>query len=85
MAEELVGRVFNFFAKIMVAGVGITGGSLKVGDTIRVLGATTDFETQVASMQEGNQAITEAHAGQQVGIKLPQRARENDEIYKIIE
>lgn len=83
MPEELVGRVFNYYAKIQVAAVDVIAGSIKVGDTINFLGATTDFEMQVTSMQEEHQPITEATVGQQVGIKVPERCRENDDVYKL--
>lgn len=83
MPEELVGRVINFYAKIMVAALEITARSIKIGDTISFLGATTDFQMQVTSMQEEHQQITEATAGQQIGIQVSERVRENDDVLKI--
>ena len=80
MPEERVGKVIKFFAKPMVAAVEVTSGGIKVGDTLRFVGFTTDFETQVASMQEERQSIQQAAVGQMVGIKVPERVREGDEV-----
>lgn len=80
MPEEKVGKVINFFAKPMVAAVAVTAGTIKVGDLLHFTGFTTDFETQVASMQEEHQSIEQATVGQMVGIKVPERAREGDEV-----
>jgi len=44
-----IGVVFQYFAKVEVAAINITSGSLKIGDSIRILGATTDFTQQIES------------------------------------
>ena len=80
MPEEKIGKVVKFFAKPMVAAVEITAGDIKVGDRLHFTGFTTDFETQVASMQEEHQSIDQAGVGQMVGIKVPERVREGDEV-----
>lgn len=83
MPEEKVGHVMHFFAKPMVAAIEVTAGAIEVGDTLRFVGYTTDFQTQVASMQEEHQSIERAGPGQQIGIKVPERAREGDEVFKV--
>ena len=80
MPEEKVGKVVKFFAKPMVAAVEVTAGAINVGDRLHFTGFTTDFETQVASMQEEHQSIEQATVGQMVGIKVPDRVREGDEV-----
>lgn len=80
MAEEPVGTVDHYFAHIGVAGVALTG-SLKVGDTIRVRGHTTDFEHTVESIQIEHQSLSEASAGASIGLKVPQRCREGDQVF----
>lgn len=82
MAEEIIGKVEDFFAHPVVAGIGLTG-SLKVGDKIRIKGHTTDLELTVDSMQIDNANVTEAKAGDSIGIKVPERARAGDSVYKI--
>jgi selenocysteine-specific translation elongation factor len=75
------GHVIHFFAKINVAAVDLTQ-QISVGDTILVKGPTTDFEQKVESMQIERQPIQNAQAGQSVGLKFNQLAKEKDTIYK---
>ncbi len=85
MAEEqIVGTVSDFFARPVVAGVDLTA-ALKTGDRIRIRGHTTDLELVVESMQIQNQNVQEAKAGDSVGIKVPDRVRRGDSVYKIVE
>ena len=84
MAEEReVGRVVDYFAKIGVIAVEITSGELRVGDTIRVKGHTTDFTQKIESMQIEHQNVDVARAGDSVGIKVSERARRHDIVYKL--
>ena len=84
MGEEKVGIVSNYFSKISVAAIDITNGTLAVGDKLHFLGHTTEFETTVRSMQMEHKSIIEAKKGDSVGIKIPERAREGDKVYKIV-
>jgi len=84
MAEDIVGTVSDFFAHPVVAGIELTG-SLKIGDRIRIKGHTTDLELVVDSMQINNLNIEQAKAGDSVGIKVTDRARAGDTVYKITE
>ena len=83
MAESKIGEVVKFFAKPSVAAIVITADGLKVGDTIRIKGHTTDFSQTVESMQIDNQAVAEAKVGDDVGIKVSDRARPGDVAYKV--
>lgn len=85
MPEEKVGKIVKFFAKPSVAAIEITDGTLEVGDKIKIKGHTTDFEDTVTSMQEENQSIEKASPGQMIGIKVKERVREHDIIFKITE
>ena len=76
-----VGRITHFFSKINVAVVELTA-PLAVGDRILVKGPSTDFEQAVESMQIEHQNIPRAEAGQSIGLKLAQRAKEKDTVYK---
>ncbi|MDD5475129.1 MAG: EF-Tu/IF-2/RF-3 family GTPase [Syntrophales bacterium] len=84
MAEERVGEVVKFFSKPSVAAVKITEGSLAVGDRIRFTGHTTDFEDTVASMEVNNEKVEEAKAGDYIGIRVSDRVRPGDEVFKIV-
>jgi len=83
--EELVGVVEKFFAQPGVAAVKVTRGTIKKGDTLRYSGHTTNFTDQVASMQVNNQPVEEAKAGDFIGVKVKERVRESDKVYKVVE
>jgi translation elongation factor EF-1alpha len=84
MAEEkkLIGKVTHYFGKISVAGIELSD-SLKVGDTISIEGATSNFEETIESMQIDNNAVTEANAGDLIGIKVKDKARVGDDVYLV--
>jgi selenocysteine-specific translation elongation factor len=82
MAEKEVGVVSDFFAHVVVAGIDMTG-TIKVGDKIRIKGHTTDIEMDVASMQIDNKNVAEAKKGQSVGIKVPDKVRAGDKVFKV--
>ncbi len=82
MKEKAVGKVSDFFAHVVVAGVDMTG-TLEVGDKIHIKGHTTDIEMDLTSMQIENKNVTKAKKGQSVGIKVPERVRPGDVIYKV--
>ena len=84
MEEQKVGFVSNYFSKISVAAVEVTDGTVAVGDTLHFLGHTTDFETTVNSMQIEHEAVTAAKKGDSIGVKVPEKVREKDKVYKII-
>lgn len=82
MPEVEIGKVSDFFAKPVVAGISLTG-SLSQGDRIHILGHTTNLEMAIESMQIDNAVVQEARAGQAVGIKVADRVRRGDTVYKI--
>ena len=84
MSEEEVvkiGRVTHFFLKISVAVIELTA-PLSIGDTIVFKGPNTDFEQVVDSMQIEHKNVERAEAGQSIGLKVMQRVRETDAVYK---
>jgi len=83
MAEETVGVVKRYFSKVGVAAVEVTQGVISIGDTLRFQGHSTQLEVRVDSMQKDNQAISEARPGDFIGIKVPDRVRENDQVVKV--
>lgn len=83
MAEVEVGRVNKFFGKVGVAAVEVTNESIKVGDELHFKGATTDFTIQVESMQIDRAPVEEAKPGDLVGIKVPERVRPGDKVYRV--
>lgn len=82
MPEVEIGRVSDFFARPVVAGITLTG-TLKVGDRIHIKGHTTDVELTIESMQINNVNVTEGKAGDAIGVKVPDRVRAGDHVYKV--
>jgi putative protease len=83
MAEVEVGRITHYFSKIGVAAMELSG-PVRVGDTLHIKGHTSDFTQQIDSMQLDNQSVQEAGAGQSVGFRVAQHARQHDLVYKIV-
>lgn len=84
MPEVEVGTVSTFFAKPVVAGIDLTA-SIRVGDKLHIQGHTTDLELVVNSMQIHNANVQEGNPGESIGIKVPDRVRHGDKVYKVIE
>ena len=84
MEKKEIGRVSHYFGKPQVAAIVLTDG-LKVGDKISIQGHTTDFETVVESIQIEHDSLDEAKAGDNIGIRVPEKVREHDVVYRIIE
>jgi putative protease len=84
MGEVEIGKVTDFFAKPVVAGIELSG-ALKTGDKIHIKGSTTDMEVAVESMQIDRVDITEGKPGDLVGIKVLDRVRPGDKVYKVTE
>jgi putative protease len=82
MPEVEIGHVSDFFARPVVAGITLTG-TLKVGDKIHIKGHTTDLEMTVDSMQINNLNVTEAKSGDAIGVKVTDRVRAGDKVYKV--
>jgi len=82
MPEVEIGHVSDFFARPVVAGITLTG-ALKVGDKIHIKGHTTDLELTVDSMQIDNVNVNEGNAGDAIGVKVTNRVRAGDKVYKV--
>ena len=82
MEEEKIGFISSYFRKISVAAVEITEGTVSVGDGLHFLGHTTDFESTVQSMQIEHKSVTEAKKGDSIGVKVPEKVRKGDKVYK---
>lgn len=81
-AGKQVGEIVHYFGNI---GVGIVelSGELKVGDTIRIVGGEREFEQEIESMEIDHEKIQKASKGDDVGLKVKEKVREGDKLYKI--
>lgn len=82
MPEEMIGTVSDFFARPVVAAIELTS-PLSAGDKIHIKGHTTDLELVVGSMQIENAPVNEAKAGDSIGVKVSERVRKGDLVYKV--
>ncbi len=82
MAEQLVGTVSHYYGELGVAGIELSG-ELKVGDTIHVLGHTSDFTQTVDSIQIEHETVESAKAGDPIGVKVNERARVHDQVFVV--
>jgi len=83
MSEERVGVIAHYYSKIGVAVVEVTGDSLSVGETLRFRGSTTDFTQLLESMEIEHQKVSKAEKGSSVGIKVVDRVRPGDLVYRV--
>ncbi len=81
--EEALGTVTHYYSHLGVAIVQINKGVLKTGDQVHIKGHTTDITQKVESMEYEHQHIDQANAGQSVGIKVIDHAREHDILYLV--
>lgn len=82
MPEVEVGRVDGYFAHVGVVGVQLSA-ALQVGDTIHIKGHTTDLTQSVESIQIDREPIDRAGPGDAIGIKVGERCRKGDHVYKV--
>ncbi len=82
MTEVEIGKVSDFFAHPVVAGIELTA-TLKQGDKIHIKGHTTDMELTIDSMQVDNVDVKQAKAGDAIGIKVSERVRRGDTVYRV--
>jgi len=84
MPEVEIGKVSDFFSRPVVAGIELTA-TLQQGDKIHIKGYTTDMELIINSMQIDNVDVTQAKAGDAIGVKVSERVRRGDIVYKVTE
>lgn len=85
MEEKEIGKITHYFSHVGVGLIEISDGELKAGDTIAIKGHTTNLEQKIDSMQIEHETVETAKKGDSVGIKVKERVRPHDKVYKIIE
>ncbi len=84
LERKKVGEVFHFYRKIGVAAIRLTDDGIAVGDTVQIQGPSTNVEQTVDTLQIEHADVSRADAGQEVGMKVRDRVREKDFVYKLI-
>ena len=83
MKENYIGSISNYFSNISVAAFVIESGKLKVGDTVHIIGHTTDITETVSSIQMEHEIIETAKKGDDIGIKVSQKVRGGDKVFVV--
>jgi translation elongation factor EF-1alpha len=82
--EIRIGEVTHYYNHIGVAVLELTG-DLKVGDTIHIQGMTTEFTQPVTSLEIEHLKVESVGPGMEVALKVNQRVRRGDRIFKVSE
>lgn len=82
MEKKEIGKITHFFGGISVAAIKLTS-TLKVGDKISIEGGATNFQQKVDSIQINKKNVQAANAKDEIGIKVKDKAREGDIVYKL--
>ena len=85
-AQHLAAELVNYLRKDRprpgLAAIALTE-PLRVGDTIHVLGHSTDFRQEVTSLQIEHEAVTEAKPGDDVALKVTQKVHPHDKVFRL--
>jgi len=82
MADTKVGKVTHFYNHLGVGIVNLSG-TLAIGDTIKIVGHGREFTQTVKSMQLEHQEVQKAKKKQVIGLKVDQKVKEGDVVYKV--
>src|SRR2546422_6983589 len=83
LERKKVGEVFHFYGKIGVAAIRLTDDGIAIGDTVQIQGPSTNLEQTVETLQIEHTDVSRADPGQEVGMKVRERVREKDFVYKL--
>lgn len=79
---KLIGKITHYFGNISVGVIKLSG-TLKVGDSIRIVGGQTDFVQIIGSMECDHKKVNTAKKGESVGFKVDQKVHEDYKVYKV--
>lgn len=80
-----VGKVTNYFSKIMVAEVLLEAADLDLGDKVLIIGNTTGtLELTADELRVDLKPVEKAKKGTAVSLSTPKPIRRNDKLYKIV-
>ena len=82
-ALEVIGKITHYFPKVKAGVMKITKKTLALGDVVHIKGHTTDFKQKVDSIQLDRAPLKKASKGQEIGLRVKSRVRQNDVVYKV--
>ena len=81
--EKLIGRITHYYSHLSVGIVELTDADLNLGDVVHVKGTHTDFNQTVDSIQLEHQGVSHAEKGKSVGLKVKEKIREHDQVFRV--
>ena len=79
---KLIGSITHYFPHVQAAVIKLKG-PLAMGDTVKIEGYTTDLTQIITSMQIDRVDISNAKKGDEIGLQVSSRVRQNDKVYKL--
>ncbi len=83
MQEKEIGKIIHYYGHINVGIIELSD-TLELGNTIHIKGQSSDFTQGIDSMQIEHASVTQAKAGDSVGIKVAQNVHPHDKVFKVI-
>ena len=77
----MIGIVDDYYDHVGVIALNLQK-ALTTGDKLHVRGHTTDLIQTVESMQIGHQNVQQANAGDGVGVKVNDKCRKGDYVFR---
>lgn len=81
----LIGTITHYYPKAKAASLYLKHRGLKLKENITIEGKTTFLEEEIKSMQIEGKDVKRGKKGEEVAIKLSQRARQNDKVFIVID
>jgi putative protease len=82
--KDEIGKVTHYFSRISVAVLELSD-DLKVGDSVHILGHTTDFKQTVLSMEIDHKQVQAVGPGDEVAVRVLRVVRKGDIVYRTSE
>ena len=83
--KQYIGKGVKYFSKLGVAEFAVEAGTFSVGDKMLITGPTTGaLYVTVDEIHDDVQAVETAQQGTRVSIKVPEKVRPSDKLFKII-
>lgn len=79
---RLIGLITHYFPHVQAAVIKLKG-PLATGDKVKIKGHTTDITQVVTSIQIDRVGISSAKKGDEIGLQVSSRVRQQDKVYKL--
>ncbi|MDD5109372.1 MAG: hypothetical protein PHC29_07745 [Candidatus Omnitrophica bacterium] len=79
---NLIGLITHYFPHVQAAVIKLKG-PLAIGNMVKIKGHTTDFTQPVTSIQIDRVTIQNAKRGDEIGLQVISRVRQEDKVYKL--